>query len=553
MTETTANQQGESLEQILAKSPLYNLPHPYARYGLAVALMQATKDWEFGNAVEKDLPEILAREIEAGLNHFRLETQDDPESADVLRFGWISLERLRNDRSLIKGKLWKVGKYLAPTIISTDDDVKKIAVDKTFDKAEDLIKALREGINLGKGGFKLTRSFAPTTSKINNGTKSPVEPKTLLLEAVCTLITTVTEFKPAARIGQYNTAIIPDLPLSELIDFAELFKAMVTTQLGDSGNPYHVKIERNKNESATTKRRKSEKPKAVYKRPRIFNGNYPFAPRNTAFGAVGLLAAIGRWAVRAHEEDWAQEVLESLTGKPLYIISYDGVSQVQFSHHVVELAKKDKLSDVINKLAFETQIYSELDNNNPRWKIPAYQLFDLLANRFLQLFDRPTFQDFLAIRAEYAPEVITLFEEYFMGKNEMEIVKSARALGSWINYCAWSAASEGVENPKSEAGKLKIQKEKAKFLAGLESSIIQAKDQREMLYRAIDLCGRATYMDAPNESIPFMDAVNNGEVELKDARHMLIAYMRVRSSKGDVTKNATTSVQSDNSTDPYDQ
>ena len=76
-----------------------------------------------------------------------------------------------------------------------------------------------------------------------------------------------------------------------------------------------------------------------------------------------------------------------------------------------------------------------------------------------------------------------------------------------------------------------------------------------MLYRAIDLCGRATYMDAPNESIPFMDAVNNGEIELKDALHMLIAYMRVRSGRGDGIKNVASSTESDsgNSTDPYNQ
>src|SRR5205085_9827711 len=97
----------ETLDKILEVNPLYNLPHPYARYGLAVALVQAKKDWGFENVSENDLPEILAREIEAGLNRFRLETQDNPETADIVRFGWITLDALRKNKSLVQGELSK--------------------------------------------------------------------------------------------------------------------------------------------------------------------------------------------------------------------------------------------------------------------------------------------------------------------------------------------------------------------------------------------------------------------------------------------------------------
>jgi hypothetical protein len=529
MTKTTLNdnQQGESLEQISAKNPLYNLPHPYARYGLAVALMQAKKDWEFENATEKDLPKILAREIEAGLNHFRLETQDNPETADVLRFGWISLERLQKNKSLVQGELSKVGKYLAPTILTTDGDAKK-----TFGKAEEITAKLQDGSKLGSK-FTLSRSFAPTTSKINNGKTTQTPPQSSLLEAASAMITTVTEIKPAAWVDGRNTVIIPDLPLSQLIDFVELFHAMLTANLGDRGNPFHVKIDRSEKESKTAKKKKSEKPKAEYKRPPIFNGNYPFAPRNAAFGAAGLLAAIGRWAVRADEEEWAKRVLDSLAENPLYIISYDDISQVQFSHHVVELAKKDKLSDVINKLALETRIYSELDNTEPRWKIPAYKLFDLLANRFLQLFDRPTFGDFLATRAEYAPEINTLFEEYFMRENKIpkEIVESAREYGQWLNRTAYFVAKNEVPE-KTEKREAKIRKEKAKILIEFESAARSAETPQDMFDRVSTRAGRLLQSDAPAEATRFMDAAMSGDsVTAKDALQMLVAYMRLRSGK----------------------
>ncbi|MFL6215834.1 MAG: hypothetical protein ACJ74J_18265 [Blastocatellia bacterium] len=537
------------LDQILANHSLYNLPHPYARYGLAVALMGAKRDWEFENATEKDLPEILAREIEAGLNRFRLETQDDPTTADTLRFGWITLEALRKNKSLVQGELSKLGKYLAPTVLTTDGDA-----GGTYDNAEKLIKALRERIELDNDGFKLTRSFAPTTSKINNGNKSQSEPKTTLFEAACSVIATTTGIKPAAYARKqtdlqkfFNTMIIPDLPLSELIDFAELFHAMLTADLGDRGNLFHVKITRSEKESRTA-RNKAATPKVEYKRPPIFNGNYPFAPRNAAFGGVGLLAAIGRWAVRANEEEWARKVLNSLSGTPLYIISYDGISQVQFSHHVVELAKKDKLSDVINKLAFETQIYSALDSTQPRWKIPAYQLFDLLANRFLQLFNQPAFGDFLAIRAEYAPEINTLFEEYFMRENKIpkEIVESAREYGQWLNRTAYFVAKNEVSE-KTENREARIRKEKAKILIEFESAARSAETPQDMFDRVSTRAGRLLQSDAPAEATHFMDAAMSGdEVTAKDALQMLVAYMRLRSGKtpeGDGTASAS---QTDN-------
>jgi hypothetical protein len=543
MTEAILNQQGESLMQVAAKSLLYNLPHPYARYGLAVALMQAKKDWEFENATEKDLPEILAREIEAGLNHFRLETQDNPETADVLRFGWISLERLQNNKGLVQGALSKSGKYLAPTILTTDGDAKK-----TFGKAEEIITTLRDASKL-ESKFTLSRSFAPTTSKINNGKTTQTPPQSSLLEAASAMVTTVTEIKPAAWVDGRNTVIIPDLPLSELIDFVELFHAMLVANLGDRGNPFHVKIDRSEKESKVAKKKKSEAPKSEYKRPPIFNGNYPFAPRNAAFGAAGLLAAIGRWAVRAGEEDWATRVLDSLTGKPLYIISYDDISQAQFSHHVVELAKKDKLSDVINKLAFETKIYSELDSTKPRWDAPAYQLFDLLANRFLQLFDRPTFRDFLATRAEYAPEINILFEEYFMRENKIpkEIVESARAFGQWLNRTAFFVADSEVPKDTGDRAN-KVRKEKAKILVEFESAASSAETPQDMLYRISTRAGRLLQSDAPADATRFMDAAMSGDnIGAKDALQMLIAYMRLRTGKAaEGDGNAGSTNQTDN-------
>jgi hypothetical protein len=513
-----------SLEQELKQNPLYNLAHPYSRYGLAVALVRLDK-WmsfeEVETASKKDLIEILIQEIESGLNNFRFETFDNPETAEELRFVSIKLEKLRQDKSLVQGKLSEIGKYLVPTIVTTDGDAKN-----TFENAEKIINDLRNGEELSSI-YILSRSFAPTTSKINNGVKSQRPPETTLFEATCSIITAVTEIKPASWIATRNTVIIPDLPLGELKGFVELFSAMLSSDA--NSNQLTAKVKKAK--ESNLEKIDNKKTKFEYQRPPIFSGNYPFAPRNSAFGAVGLLAAIGRWAVRAEEENWAEKVLKSLEGKPLYVISYDKIFQVQFSHHIINLAIKDKLSILIDKIAFETQLYSEIESKENRWKSTNYQLFDLMTNRFLQLFDKPTFQDFLAFRAEYALEVSTLFEEYFMKDNTIDrkIVESAKAYGQWLNLTAFLIAKE--ENEKTKGSYQDLIKQKAKVLIGFESAVMSGETPQDMLHRISTQAGRLLQSDAPAEATKFMDAVMCGDVSAKTAQHMLIAYMRLRTEK----------------------
>src|SRR5690606_4978693 len=101
--------------------------------------------------------------------------------------------------------------YIFPTIVTIDGNAKD-----TWKNAINTVKQLREDVPFDNRG-KFSRSFAPTTAKINNGTASQTEPKGNLLEVACALVTTLTPCKPAAWPGQ-NTIIIPDLPLEEMCD-----------------------------------------------------------------------------------------------------------------------------------------------------------------------------------------------------------------------------------------------------------------------------------------------------------------------------------------------
>ncbi len=528
----------------------YEFAHPYSRYGLATALLQ--RRITSREIKDEEVAEMLAQAIETGLSSFRFTTDNDPATSDKLHFRLLPLDELQRNQRLIQGELSAQGKYLAPTAITLDGKAKD-----TFENAVECVELLRAGKSLSSN-FVFSRSFAPTTAKINNGRSSQSPPKGDLLETACTIITTLTPTKPAAyaegkpksdgKKEFFNTTIIPDLPLDEMRDFVELFQAMMTSQL--DGNLYEVKLKKQPDKDtqkpATKRKMKTSaanedatKVKSEYKRPRIFNGNYPFAPRQAAFGAAGLLAAIGRWGVEAKQTAWAERVLESIAGtkdkpelaRPLYIISYDDISQAQFTHHIVKLASAGKLADIIHALTFETQVLSELDNARAYDK-PAYKLFFLMANRFLQRFDAAAFRDFLSTRAEYAPALTPLFGVYFMQAKRIQpdIVISARELGQWLNRTAFFVADAEIKQEASDR-KAKVQKEKAKILVEFESAAMSAKTPQDMMHRISTRAGRLLQQDAPATATRFMDATMSGEIEPQDALHLLVAYLRLRSEK----------------------
>ncbi len=520
----TPSAPGDSKEIALADLPL---AHPYARYGLAIALSQARLSTS--SLTEDALREALAQAIESGLEEFRMKTDDDPQITRTLRFGPISSASLRQDAALVQSSgLAARGIYIYPTIITTDGNAKD-----TWKNAVAALESLRGGKKLDSV-LDFSRSFAPTTAKINNGTASQTPPRGTLLEVACALITTLTPIKPAAWPGR-NTTVIPDLELEHLRDFVGLFREMSLNQGRNDLMETKPRELPKQKADGTAKRAPAKKPpkkdappKSEYHRPRLHSGNYPFAPRDAGvFGAVGLLGAIGRWAREAGQVPWAERVLESLAGKPIYIISYDSISVVRFGHHIVRLSLEGELSKMIDALWRDTQLYADLESPRPRRDTPAYQLFYLQTSRFLQQLSPPAFADFLASRAEYPPQLQPLFEEYFMSMDPA-IVHSAGELGQWLNRTAYFVADGEVEAAASDR-KARVRKAKAKILVEFESAAMSAKSPTDMLSRISIRCGRLLNDDAPAAAKRFMDATASGEISQQEATHLLIAYMRLRS------------------------
>lgn len=275
------------------------LTHPYPRYGLAAALAQGNcKPAEFAQFDEAQVAKLLREALEAILGSFRMMTFDKPDLVDTLEYRNVAYDDLQQNASWVQSSgLAAKGMYLFPSVITTDGGAKG-----TYDNAIAMIQRLQMGKSL-LSRYDFSRSFAPTTSKINqNGKASLTEPPGTLFEAACSAVATLTHLKAAAWMGQKNTAIYPDLPLNEQNDalwqFVRLFEEMVSSE---TSGLMLCKLPSKPTSSTTTKAKNSKKtesaaPKSEYRRPKLHYGNYPHAPQreNEVFGTAGLLGAIGR-------------------------------------------------------------------------------------------------------------------------------------------------------------------------------------------------------------------------------------------------------------------
>ena len=470
-------------------------------------------------------PEMLISELENGQNHFRLEPLPFNIENESVKFQYLS-KAILNQKPERIGKQGKskiqvargasaiVSFFLAPTIITSNK-----GAGNAWKALSDTQKELYGG--KFSASKEATMSLMPLSGKINNGKQSQSNSKSSLIEVASCAVTTFTPHKPALlpklMSGETEPAcIIPDLELHDLKRFIYLFQKM-----SSSGTEKlllaKVKITKKKVETVYS-----------FQRPKICGGNFPYAPRQSALGSVGLLGAIGRWAKEANYWEDGRRVLDSLKTRPIYIVEYGDAKSVSYGHWIVELAKENFLCGIIDAIQYSHILSEERRDLSS----PKYQLFFLFASRFFQLFEQKSFQDFLSIRAEYPQELEKLFNTYFINvmQKDENIVHSARALGHWLNSTAYWAARKEAENRDKQDDKDTIRKLKAKFLAEMESTVFAAKSHDALLAQVVTRAGRLSQSDAPNVAALFFDAVAAGTLTLEESKNLIVAYSRLRSS-----------------------
>lgn len=485
---------------------------------------------EYGLHTEQDITfKEIKEELIKGLNAFSVKPIGDYCGKTKVSFGFT---KEKNDA--------KKYIYLSPNTIASEMKASNLynAICKTCSE---------ENIDLHKA-YKISQSEVPTSGEFNSfsdsGNIGRGKPSATVLDQCLALITSTTAFKPClqyksgvGKVSTENTCLIPDLDISDLQNFIKLFKRIRIQKLDSS-----LMIGKVECETRTLK----YKPK----RPNIFNGNFPNAPHSSALGSVALLGTIGEMTKEKDVSELAKKVLESLKDCNFYAIKYGDASVFSFNHSIIRLAERGKLGRIVDSLYYVVLYKEGRRSTNNAFE---YQKFDLFASRFLQMFNRPTFKDFLAFRAEYPYDIELMLNTYFcdMEKIDKEIVTSAKELGKWLNNVAYRSAQQEVG---TSPGWDDLIKAKAKVLVELESSIFSAKSGDALVAHTITRAGRLSGLDAPAAASLFMEEAASGELPLEQAKNLLIAFSRLKSKKEEADKaysNDNQSIENEEMTEDY--
>ena len=499
--------------------------HVYLKYAIALLLE------EYGLQTEQDITfKEIKEELEKGLNAFSVKPIGDYCGQTKVSYGFT--KEKNNAKKYI---------FLAPNTIASEM------------KASNLYNVVckicsEENVDLF-AAHDISQSEVPISGEFNrftdNGTIQRGQSKATVFDQCLALITTTTVLKPClqyksgvGKISMDNTCLIPDLDISDLRDFIRLFKRIRIQKLDSLLMVGRVNCEKGKTF------------KYIPKRPNIFNGNFPNAPHSSALGSVALLGTIGEMTKEKDVSELAKKVLESLKDCNFYAIKYGDASVFSFNHSIIRLAERGKLRRIVDSLYYVVLYKEGRRSTNNAFE---YQKFDLFASRFLQIFNRPTFKDFLAFRAEYPYDIELLLNTYFcdMEKIDKEIVTSAKELGKWLNYVAYRSAQQEVG---TSSGWDDLIKAKAKILVELESSVFSAKSGDALIAYTITRAGRLSGFDAPTEASLFMEKAASGELPLEQAKNLLIAFSRLKSKKEEtdkVTSSDNQSIENEEMTEDY--
>ncbi len=474
-----------------------NTLHPLPRYGLAILC------YETGNRdLEGDaLITAAVSYIEESLTRFMIAPSTLPnEAEETVEYGYHTDAK----PGKANGQISANGFFSAPHIV-------------TGNNAADIVKEAKARIAEARkakrpASVELKKSFAPTVSKINAGAKSMSNPRVGFEEAVLTVVAALSQLKPAAYdydLGS-NVAVVPDLPIEEYGPYIRIIQKLLT---GDSDGYW-------------TGRYKSKK----YGRPLLYKGNYRGSPRGIDVGALGLLAAIGRYAAEATDldEQEARPVLEAMAGRPIYLFANGGSSQQRYAHHLVELA----LSGALHAAAEAVNRVDIISIDGNKFSDPKWDRFKISAGHFLTLFAPAYARDFFAFRASYPQAFYPIFNTYFMQVEQIprSIVESAEAYGQRLNLSAYIGAQNAIQDDKRRGRSgLSLKEYKNRILTQLESSIGSAKSGADLISRLSTIVGRSANLDFPDGASEFMrEAIAGEHIDVQQAKQLATAFMRLQ-------------------------
>ena len=486
------------------------MEHPYIKYAQAL-LMEGNKL----DSVDEINMNHIKNEIGRELEYFYIQPMERYEGRKKIKYAFSSIKQ--NGDHVV---------FLSPHILPAGNDANRL-----YGEAKEIADSAKFALS---GVTDVHKAVMPISSQYTSfpsgGKIDRSYPRASVYQKSLCVITSLTHLKPSLRFGKEHFCIIPELELDELVGFIKLFKKLF------------IANSRSDVMTGVVQKQQKKQGKVAYtpERPNIFKGNFPNPPRSSALCSIALLGTIGEMIKDSETSPLAKQVIKSLKNANIYMVKYGDASVFTYNHYIIRLASEGSLRQIVDSIYWCTLYnYGDREKDEPgetekekNEKETAYETFDLFAGRFLQLFNRPAFKDFLAFRATYPSALRLLLTTYFedMEKIDGKVVNSAKEFGRWLNTVAYRAAKKALAD-EGKSGDEERRKVKAKFLVELESAALAAKTGDALIAQTITRAGRLSNSDAPFAASLFMEQAMSGELEVGKARNLLIAFLRLRQNK----------------------
>ncbi|KGN69286.1 type I-PGING CRISPR-associated protein Cas8c/Csp2 [Porphyromonas sp. COT-108 OH1349] len=485
--------------------------HPLIKYAEALLLFRKE---DSADAKTEELS--LLEEIRHCKNRFRLMPNEAWEGKEDVSYDYIAKEKGNTEK----------GVFLSPSIMSTDMLAGNVwkslsAYEATLCESDCDLEKMKEVV---MSEIPLAGEFLGFTEK---GGITRSKPKASIKEKILGTIATTTDLKPCCQHEGSNFCIIPDLSAERMLDFIYVFDRMM----------------RQRTEGLFKGRVIKNKPK----RPLLYRGNYPGAPKSFVMNGISLLAALGEMTKDSECSIRAERVLDALKSADIYLIQYGDAKPFSYNHYIIELAKQKQLRGIVDGMYY-SRLYKCGKRIAQKSVSIEYERFDFALSRFLHLFNSSSFKDFMVFRAEYPVSAELLFNTYFIRieKMDQKVVESAKSLGQWLNKIASKVAFKELEKAKGSPNYWQKWEEiKFKTLVELESSIFSAKNGPAMIAQILTRAGRISNTDAPFEASLFIENTIIGNIPLDSAKDILIAFSRIKSEKQSMEQEDIDDVEDD--------
>ncbi|MFB6272396.1 MAG: hypothetical protein ABEL51_05825 [Salinibacter sp.] len=352
--------------------------------------------------------------------------------------------------------------------------------------------SLNSAIKSPTPGKRLLKGHCPFASKMSIGQASAANPKMGTAFTALSQVATYTPNKIAIRWPGTDDrlALLPDLPLDDLVTFVRFYRTYVRPQVDLLG----ARVTESGNW-----------------RLHCNSGTYPDPAPAWAFGALGLTAGLVRWAERLGYLQRAEALLRAIDR--VYVVGtktkYQEVEPLD--NHVIRLARGGTLWRLLQDAEAADPDRDPSERTDPDELTP----FRLFLRRWLTTFSRHHFERFLSVRARYPSSFHPAFNQYFAMSHDDALIEAAKAAGHHVSAQAYAAADGDTE-------------EANKILNSIESRLVEATDESEMIASLTTRVGRLTGSMFDPDAVPFLDAVQSeGPPTLDEARNLLMAYMRV--------------------------